>query len=178
MATVQRRVFQPCDRHGTVGNEAGNATALQCQQLLNQRVEKGHEYTFDYWFYDWFEPTAVPGVNYHDTDLLVSTLGDKTLALAFAGTASAADCVTNIQTFEKNTHSNLFHGGINATIEGSLHRGFLNAFSRVHRGSVLRLCQECSRSKELTRSLEHRYGHCIRGHGQKKRTRAIQITAT
>ena len=144
-----------------------------CRDGLNNKKKKiehsRYRYTFDYWLFDWFEPTAVPGVNYHDTDLLVSTSHtNNVLALTFAGTDSAADHATNIQTFEKANHSGLFgRGGANntkasTTIEGSLHRGFLNAYSRVDRGMVMALSHPANntKNKNLTGSLYRRFGHC------------------
>lgn len=161
------------------GSNQSNMTlaAPSCQQNVLKEVKEDRDlYTFDYWLYDWFEPTSVPGVNYHDTDLLVSTSRDnKVLALTFAGTQSAADHVTNVQTFEPAAHSGLFDGGKNITIEGSLHRGFLNAYSRVERGSVLRLCQNGSTTgdSDPMSSLHQRYGSCTpENKKQKKKKRA------
>lgn len=57
---------------------------------------------------------------------------ERTLVVAFAGTASTVDAFTNVQTFEPADHSHFFDGGRkNQTVQGSLHRGFLNAYSRV-----------------------------------------------
>lgn len=159
-------------------------TQTSCLQTTRKRSKSQCDasYTFDYWLYNWFEPTSVPRVNYHDTDLLVSTSADnKVLVLAFAGTQSAADHVTNVQTFEPASHSGLFNSGTkNITIEGSIHRGFLNAYSRVERGSVLRLCQNCS-TKEATgplSSLYKRYGSCTRVNEKQKRTTRAQSAAS
>jgi hypothetical protein len=140
---------------------------LWCREKIdlmhNMEKDEGNpKHSFAYYLFDWYEPTSVPGVKYHDTDLLVSTQGNHSLELAFAGTASAADHVTNVQTFESASHSKLFHGGnrtSGTSIEGSLHRGFLNAYSRVQRGSVLRLYPNGNKS-ELTHSLDQRYEHC------------------
>lgn len=163
-----------------------------------------HRYIMRYWLYDWREPTVVPGVHYHDTDLLVATSADdQHLVLAFAGTASVADHATNLQTFERSNHSNFFSfrsGGGNSKdrlgmkhnnnqtadnnlIEGSLHRGFLNAYSRVERGSVLALRADLTdsnnstmtttinRTSRLTKSLDRRFGNCTaaRSTSRKKR---------
>ncbi|OEU11194.1 hypothetical protein FRACYDRAFT_246306 [Fragilariopsis cylindrus CCMP1102] len=177
-------------------------------------------YNFEYFFYNWYEPTGVKGVNFHDTDVLISTTttttsssktkmksldldsdsdyysttttkSPNTLIITFAGTSSYADAFTNIQTFEPANHSRFFeplsspssspsprpspsrpsphpsdddvdedvrnkwkrkrkrryntntNSNTNSSssspslIQGSLHRGFLNAYSRVERGSVL-----------------------------------------
>jgi hypothetical protein len=161
-------------------------------------------YTFEYFFYNWYEPTNIKGVNFHDTDVLISTTttpttmsksssstslsssSPNTLIITFAGTSSVADAFTNIQTFEPANHSRFFepsppppshdydderrrskqrkwkrkrryNTNVNSTsydntntttlIQGSLHRGFLNAYSRVERGSVLRLSSSKSKSK-------------------------------
>jgi len=115
-----------------------------------------HRVTFQYEFFDWYEK-GVAGVKFHDTDVLVSTMGDGSLIVAFAGTSSPADAITNIQTFEPASHSGFYQGATSSTtetkrgggkknssstVQGSLHRGFLNALIRVDRGSVLRLCPE------------------------------------
>jgi Lipase (class 3) len=56
-------------------------------------------------------------------------------------------------------HSGLFHHNQKA-LKGSIHRGFLNAYSRVERGSVLRLCDDsnCTLSSS---ALHRRYSHCV-----------------
>ena len=132
---------------------------------------------FQYYLYNWFEPTKLG--NFHDTDLLISTAdGGRTLIISFAGTASPPDTVTIVQTFEPANHSGLFHGGVdgskrrrqirsknraNATISvrGAVHRGFLNAYSRVERGSILRLCQNCT-DYHILENLNKVYGHCTK----------------
>jgi len=183
------------------------------------------KYQFNYWLYNWYEPTALPNVNFHDTDVLVSMTTaapvmssdrktknhsscqqqqqqQQTLVLAFAGTASASDAFTSMQTFERANHSSTF-GGIraieknnserkqghqqNITIEGSLHRGFLNAYSRVERGNVVRLVRPTTENlnnfngddgdkmtvspseSTLMASLDRRFGHCLM-HATKNRT--------
>lgn len=128
-----------------------------CHQVVSRKANSGHQYDFQWYLHDWHEPTPLAG-KWHDTDLLVATSGDDTLVLSFAGTASAADAVTNVQTFEKASHAGLFN-----ITEGSIHRGFLNAYSRVERGKVSRICREDSCNHQynnLTNSLHHRYQHC------------------
>ena len=149
----------PCNDEASM-NTSSCPKDLKALQPLSREA-----YSFQYWLFNWFEPTSVPGVNYHDTDLLVSTSRDnKVLVLTFAGTQSAADHVTNVQTFEPASHSRLFHAGRNMTLEGSLHRGFLNAYARVESGSVLRLCQNCTLTDGLSPivSLHRRYSTCVR----------------
>jgi hypothetical protein len=153
-----------------VTNETGTELlpSKSCEQLLSTglREERDrHRYTFQYWLYNWFEP-GVAGVNFHDTDVLVSTSDDgNSLVIAFGGTASTADAVTNIQTFEPANHSRFFHGGRNGTVHGSLHRGFLNAYSRVERGSVLRLGPSDNplAMDALLGSLHKRFRYCTAG---------------
>lgn len=135
-----------------------NKARLQsCRQVVSRQGNSGYQYDFQWYLHDWHEPT--PAGKWHDTDLLVSTSGDNTLVLSFAGTASAADAVTNVQTFEPVGHAGIFN--ISA---GSIHRGFFNAYSRVERGKVSRVCHgdNCNdRYKNtLTRSLHQRYGDC------------------
>jgi Lipase (class 3) len=155
----------------------------------------------EYYFHNWHEPTAV-GANWHDTDLLVSTTtatpfatnkknsqkssqASSSLVLSFSGTSSPADALTDLQTFEPIQHSGLFTTNY-SDITGSVHRGFLNAYSRVKHGSVLRLCHDDNEANKynhnenkcrvphspddknfedddrnsLIQSLHERYGHC------------------
>jgi len=147
--------------------------------LLPNPTSQGNSFTtFQYYLYNWREPSGV--VSFHDTDVLISSHGSS-LVIAFAGTASTADAFTNIQTFEPAHHSSFFHGGgknvttttnrnrkHKHTVQGSVHRGFLNAYSRVRRGSVLRVCgrgdPDCTRQNKRRGSLflplDNRFGHC------------------
>jgi len=141
----------------------GNETAASiCDDL-----EQNH-FTFQYWFFNWFEP-GLAGTKFHDTDVLIATANDaSTLVISFGGTASTADALTNLQTFEPANHSKFFHNATNSSVQGSLHRGFLNAYSRVERGSVVRLCPNCSSPAigELLSDLDRRFGHCT---GERKK---------
>ena len=113
----------------------------------------------EYSLYNWYEPT--PLGNYHDTDILVMTSNHgQNLIVAFAGTASVPDTVTNLQTFESIQHSGFFHN--KTALEGSIHRGFLNAYSRVERGYVMNLCpgDEHGKKCHVDGSLFRDYGHC------------------
>ena len=141
--------------------------------------------------FDWYE-TGLAKARFHDTDVLIAYGPyDESLVISFGGTSSAADAVTNIQTFEPANHSGFYHGGHvgmaigsrvkryfnlstannsgtfdNTVIQGSLHRGFLNAYARVDRGSVLRLCQkeECSDDQQafpvFLNVLNEQFGDC------------------
>ena len=94
---------------------------LPCRHSARRSIVRGSSfppryYSFDYFFYDWYEPTGVKGLRFHDTDVLISTTSSQekagsfpdTLVVAFAGTASVADAVTNVQTFEPANHSKFF----------------------------------------------------------------------
>lgn len=128
--------------------------------------------TLHYYFYDWHEPSKMLG-NYHDTDLLLATTnqGRGTLIIAFAGTETVADTITNVQTFEPVTHAGFFGGNTadtsqNSTttlLQGSIHRGFLNALTRVERGWILRLERENTNNKlpsRVLRVIDRKYANC------------------
>jgi hypothetical protein len=167
-----------------------------------EKLRDRHGLVFQYWMYNWYE-SGVGRVKFHDTDLLIATSDDieensgrkaykdnnALLVIAFGGTASAADAVTNIQTFEPANHSRFYHGGDrgskhdkhkhNTTLQGSLHRGFLNAYSRVEQGSVVRLLcpnNNCTtthpnrnaKQHRLLDPLHQRFGHC-KGESKKKK---------
>jgi Lipase (class 3) len=138
--------------------QQANSVRDNVRQLRDQYATRTkHQVQLQYSFYNWYEPT--PLGYYHDTDLLIATSHHgNTLILAFAGTASVADSVTNLQTFEPVQHSGLFHNRT-TSLEGSIHRGFLNAYSRVERGSVLRLCDDKAQNCTIP-PLDARYGHC------------------
>eukprot|EP00547_Thalassionema_nitzschioides_P014567 CAMPEP_0194253708 /NCGR_PEP_ID=MMETSP0158-20130606/30448_1 /TAXON_ID=33649 /ORGANISM="Thalassionema nitzschioides, Strain L26-B" /LENGTH=396 /DNA_ID=CAMNT_0038991493 /DNA_START=492 /DNA_END=1679 /DNA_ORIENTATION=- len=140
---------------------------------MKKSQKKNPRYILMYWLYDWSEPTNLGLLKFHDTDVLVakSNYRRPTLALSFAGTQSAADHVTNVQTFEPAAHSGLFGGSQTKnknntlSIEGSIHRGFLNAYSRVEKGWVLRLSEEQNdtddfKMEDPAYTLHQRYGHC------------------
>ena len=156
-----------------------NSSSFSCRQTPSARRRRRHRehprhgWQLQYWLYDWHEPTVVPGVHYHDTDLLVATSVDQRhLVITFAGTASAADHVTNLQTFEWANHSQFYSPRDNnsSAVQGSLHRGILNAYSRVERGLVLAFHNDTgllvdpakinSTSSSLTHALDRRFGSC------------------
>jgi hypothetical protein len=128
----------------------------KCTKKNYQQSSDSKRYNFHFSFYNWYE-SGVAGVKFHDTDVLILTSNDdKDLVVTFAGTASAADAVTNIQTFEPANHSYFFKGAI----QGTLHRGFLNAYSRVDRGYVLRLNPNSSTPLPLEKMYQQ-FGHCM-----------------
>jgi Lipase (class 3) len=149
---------------------------LKSEQRRQEQNATDGRIHLEYFLYNWYEPTPL-GVKYHDTDLLVATSNHgETLILAFAGTDSVPDTVTNLQTFESVQHmGGLFQTAtLNSTttavatnitkLEGSIHRGFLNAYSRTERGSILNLCDDsfadCISALSRDSILHRRYSHC------------------
>mmetsp|Transcript_13366 Transcript_13366/g.32167 ORF Transcript_13366/g.32167 Transcript_13366/m.32167 type:complete len:565 (+) Transcript_13366:229-1923(+) len=146
-----------------------NNTVDVCRSDSATRRGK-RKYSLHYYFYNWHE-LGVAGIKFHDTDVLILTSDDdKELIIVFAGTASAADTVTNIQTFEPANHSSFFKGTKNQPIQGSLHRGFLNAYSKVDRGSVLRLSNR-TMSKPMEKSMRLALRKCKRPAPKRKKAR-------
>ena len=152
-----------------------------CKDVKKNKPNR-KRYTFQYWLYNWYEPTFVAGVHFHDTDLLISTSDTgQEIVISFGGTASPADAVTNLQTFEFANHSKFFGCGsgtnadTNSTslIQGSILRGFLNAYSRVVRGYVLRINPNSTSSVEALSTLHNKFGHC-RATRRKQRCRNDQ----
>lgn len=119
-----------------------------CPKLVRKKVSAKFELL--YWFKDWREPTIIPGVRYHDTDLLVAKRRNDVI-LIFSGSASPTDHATNIQTFEKASHAGVFPGN------GSLHRGFLNAYSRVNHGLVYSFATNTTNQRDM---LQQVFGIC------------------
>lgn len=68
---------------------------------------------------------------WHGTDVLIAESRD-TVAIIFRGSENSKDAITNIQTMEPVYHSRYFKGILN----GSIHRGILNAYSRVDSGQM------------------------------------------
>lgn len=145
-----------------------------CRDKMIAKEEEGKFYQFNYWFRDWHEPTKVPTVKWHDTDLLVSTSGDNILVVSFTGTQSKADHLTNVQTFEPASHSGMF----GTTIHGSLHRGMLNAYSRVQRGSVVRLCKDRCFAGAMEGTLHRRYEKCLKEQEKTKKSKRNKTANT
>jgi len=141
-----------------------NMTAVQqCKQKLLQKHEGGKRYSVDWVLNDWHEEKAK--IRWHDTDLIIATSGKSDIVLAFAGTTSAADALTNLQTLEPASHSGLFNqkavtNSTNSTVEGNIHRGFLNAYARVVRGKIRKINKNHSRSTS-TKSLHDYFNKCI-----------------
>lgn len=144
--------YSSFDKATTATNTTSTTTTHRKQQQSSKHI------TFQYYLFDWHEK-GVAGVRFHDTDVLLSTMGDGSLVIAFAGTASAADAVTNLQTFEPTNHS-----GFYPNVQGSLHRGFLNALTRVDRGSILRLCLDCRQNiPSYLDKFDKLFGTCTKG---------------
>jgi hypothetical protein len=162
-ALLQKGILFPPLHMDSFRRSQSNASSKEDEN--NHHRDDKDRLTFVYWLFDWYE-TGVAKARFHDTDVLIAYGPyDDSLVISFGGTSSAADALTNIQTFEPANHSSFYHGegghrgatGIrsrvkayftggtfdNSTlIQGSLHRGSLNAYARVDRGSVLRLCQK------------------------------------
>ena len=178
------------------GNTAGfNQTRPQnndtiknrCRRSLFDEYEAGRRYHVEWALQNWHE-ASMPKVKWHDTDLIIARSGDSEIVLSFAGTASAADQFTNIQTFEPVGHSGIFGNAPNTTLSGAIHRGFLNAYSRVIRGKIFRLCDVPSPlmranhrrgnmcKEEITRSLHKRYDDCLEQQQQQNITEEKQYS--
>lgn len=178
------------------GNTAGfNQTRPQkndtiknrCRRSLFDKYEAGHRYHVEWALQNWHE-ASMPKVKWHDTDLIIARSGDSEIVLSFAGTASAADQFTNIQTFEPVGHSGIFGNASNITLSGAIHRGFLNAYSRVVTGKIFRLCDVPSPlmranhrrgnicKVEITRSLHKRYDGCLEQQQQQNITQEKQYS--
>jgi Lipase (class 3) len=98
--------------------------------------------------------------------LLVATRRDDTI-LVFSGSASPTDHATNLQTFEKISHAGIFPGK-----HGSLHRGFLNAYSRVDHGILYSYTNSSSifRRKQ-NEVLLPMFDNCTSTHGEATKRR-------
>ena len=135
-----------------------------CKQKYLKKHETGKKYNIEWFFSNWHEQNKAK-LKWHDTDLIIATSGTSELVLAFSGTASVADAFTNAQTLERASHSGLFDIGTSSTnnvssIEGNIHRGFLNAYSRVERGTIRRLSNG-KHDYNLMESLNVYFNECI-----------------
>ena len=146
--------------------DSGRTSSSLSSSSSKTKAKDSNRFTFQYWLYNWYEP-GIPGVKFHDTDVLVSTSDDgSALVIAFGGTASVADTFTNIQTFEPANHSSFFmNPETQEAVQGSVHRGFLNAYTRVKRGSILSFSP--NGTEPILESLHGRFGHCT-GESKKK----------
>jgi hypothetical protein len=135
-----------------------------CPRSLRRRASA--VYRLQYWFKDWREPTIVPGIRYHDTDLLMATTRDDTI-LVFSGSASPTNHATNLQTCEKIAHAGIFPGQ-----RGSLHRGFLNAYSRVDHGILYSYTNSSSTfRRKQNEVLLPMFRNCTSTHGEATKRR-------
>jgi len=154
-STSTRDVITDALLHGNIAL----SDLMEAQNMTNTRqsdFNNPKRYSFQYSLYNWKE-SGVAKVRFHDTDMLLSTSNNgKELVIAFGGTASAGDLSTNLQTFESANHSSFFQGD---GIEGSLHRGFLNAYSRVDEGYILPL-GNASHSMPLLRDIYDLFTKC------------------
>ena len=146
-------------------------TTQQCKQKLLQKYEAGKKYKVNWFFSNWHEENKAK-IKWHDTDLIIATSGKSEIVLAFAGTASTADAVTNVQTLEPASHSGLFGIRTNSTnvtsVEGNIHRGFLNAYARVTHGEIQRLDNMNHTNPASLKGLDDYFIACI------QQTRSLQ----
>ena len=152
-------------KRSTSHNHKTNAIAKKqhCKQKVEKKSETGKRFHVEWSLNNWHEENKAK-IRWHDTDLIIATSGSSEIVLAFAGTASPADAVTNIQTLVNVMHSGFFEKAINSTnstIEGNIHRGFLNAYSRVSRGKIRNLNNSPSGVASLKSLYEH-HTKCIK----------------
>ncbi|KAL7547753.1 hypothetical protein ACHAWF_011028, partial [Thalassiosira exigua] len=143
-------------------------TTEHCKRTVLRKHEAGKRYRVEWAFNNWHEESSAK-IRWHDTDLIVATSGSSEVVLAFAGTASAADAVTNVQTLEPASHSGLFGemAGADPTnnetvVQGGIHRGFLNAYARVGRGKIRKVSAEGGSGGPFTEgSLDEYFRDCL-----------------
>ena len=147
----------------------------QCKHKILKQHGKGKKYTIEWYFSDWHEKNSVKA--WHDTDLIIATSGTAEIVLSFAGTASAADALTNVQTLEPVKHSRLFTDtNSTSSIEGNIHRGFLNAYSRVSRGRIKRLNNNGSYTKSKSlKSIDRLFTQCITQQTSRKQSKSTAL---
>ena len=80
------------------------------------------------WFFNDFREGS-----WHDTELIILESPD-TIVIAFRGSDSPSDLVTNSQRLETTKKSSIF-----GSIKGRLHRGIMNAYSSVNAGDIIRV---------------------------------------
>jgi hypothetical protein len=171
---------------------ATSTTKDKCKRGVMRRREGGKRYVVEYVLSDFHEERV--NIRWHDTDLIIATSGMSDVVIAFAGTAGPADAVTNIQTFEPASHSGLFDkwrgGGMadddatnstsdtipkssSSSVEGNIHRGYLNAYARVVRGKILRIDgggHQPAASSNFLMTLDGYYDECIAMQGRTNAT--------
>lgn len=179
--------------------QRSNGTKIidQCKHNVLTKHEGGKRYHIKYVLTDWHEEQAK--IRWHDTDLIIATSGSSELVIAFAGTASPADTVTNIQTLEPISHSGLFNrvdvkeeevgarSSRNANVttqpsslEGNIHRGYLNAYARVIRGKIRKLDNDdVSRSSSiLTMTVDEYFNTCIMQQQRRRQQHTSEHSST
>ena len=147
----------------------------QCKHKILKQHGKGKTYNVEWYFSDWHEKNKVKA--WHDTDLIIATSGTAEIVLSFAGTASTADALTNVQTLEPVKHSRLFTDtNSTSSIEGNIHRGFLNAYSRVSRGRIKRLNNNGHYIKSNSlMGIESLFTQCITQHRSRKQSKSTSV---
>jgi len=147
----------------------------QCKHKILKQHGKGKRYTVEWYFSDWHEKNSVKA--WHDTDLIIATSGKAEIVLSFAGTASAADAVTNVQTLEPVNHSRLFTDtNSTSSIKGNIHRGFLNAYSRVSRGRIKQLNKNGHNIKSNSlKTIDRLFTQCITQQNSRKQSKSTAV---
>ena len=85
-------------------------------------------------------------IKWHDTDLIIATSGHREKVAAAAEIVCGSVYQCGVQTLEPVSPSGIYANGANEnldkSIQVSIHRRFLNAYSRVVKGNIqTRLCE-------------------------------------
>ena len=94
---------------------------------------------------------------WHDTEVLLAETRE-TAVIAFRGTESRADMITNSQAYESVRHSRYFNG----IDHGAVHRGFLNAYTRVDSGDITALNSQRAGSDTFGDAIPTTYNDCMK----------------
>jgi len=169
------QILQLVSDHKLYNNLNRISYKKQCKHKILKQHGKGKEYTVEWYFSDWHEKNKVKA--WHDTDLIIATSGTAEIVLSFAGTASTADALTNVQTLEPVNHSRLFtYANSASSIEGNIHRGFLNAYSRVTRGRIKQLNNNGNYIKSNSlKSIDRLFNQCITQQRSKKQSKSTAV---
>ena len=85
--------------------------------------------------------------------------------------------MTNVQTLEPVKHSRLFtDANSTSSIEGNIHRGFLNAYSRVSRGRIKPLNNnEHNIKSNSLKSIDRLFNQCITQQRSRKQSKSTAV---
>ena len=131
---------------------------IQAAECFEPRSEGSAVKSEDYYVFRWFLDNWNEGL-WHDTEVLLAE-STEYAAIIFRGSDSPADLVTNSQTMERVGHSKIF----GEFAVGSIHRGMLNAYSRVDTGLVYPLTEQddsAAIKSSFGRSLPDAYDKCV-----------------